>query len=58
VLMRREQTLKICANHQLTPHLELRPMAARWVRWVRWVPTLCYLRPRERVSAISSETPV
>lgn len=27
VLMRRDQVLKICANHQLTPDMQLRPMA-------------------------------
>ena len=33
VLMRREQTLKICANHKLGPELQLRPMAASERAW-------------------------
>ena len=38
MLMRREQILKLCCNHQITADLELRPMNTSEVAWC-WFAT-------------------
>lgn len=36
--MRRDKTLKICANHYITPYTELKPSAGSNRAWVWCVP--------------------
>ncbi len=38
VLMRRDQTLRVCANHYVTPDLDLKSMGGSSKAWTYYVP--------------------